>query len=125
MITSAVVHGPATTTAELLAFFLDDHVHCALIVDHGRLLAVVDRGDVAPAGDARVVRMGCLEGRVVGPDADLEQTRRSMLDARRRRIAVVTGDGTLAGLLCLKRTAAGFCSDSDVLARAEERRQHA
>ena len=123
MITCAVVHGPRTTPAELRAFFGSDHVHSALIVDRGRLLAVVDRGDLGSTGDARVVDMGRLEGRVVRPDADLEETRRSMLVARRRRLAVITGDGTLAGLLCLKRTAAGFCSDSDVQARADERRQ--
>jgi len=123
MITKATVHGPWTTAAELHAYFGDDHVHSALIVDQGRLVAVVDRGDLESADDAKAADIGCLEGRVVRPDADLEKTRLSMLDARRLRLAVVGGDGTLTGLLCLKRTGAGFCSDSDVQARAEERRQ--
>jgi hypothetical protein len=38
-----------------------------------------------------------------------------------RRLAVVDGTGRLVGLLCLKRTLDGFCSDADVRARAVER----
>ena len=37
-----------------------------------------------------------------------------------RRLAVVDDDGDLLGLLCLKRTLDGFCSDADVRARALE-----
>lgn len=38
-----------------------------------------------------------------------------------RRLAVVDEAGRLEGLLCLKRTATGFCSDRDVASRARER----
>ena len=36
----------------------------------------------------------------------------------RRRVAVINNDGRLLGLLCLKASQAGFCSDQDVRARA-------
>jgi hypothetical protein len=36
----------------------------------------------------------------------------------RRRAAVVSDDGRLLGLLCLKASRAGFCSAQDVRARA-------
>jgi hypothetical protein len=36
----------------------------------------------------------------------------------RRRAAVTSADGRLLGLLCLKVSRAGFCSDQDVRARA-------
>jgi hypothetical protein len=36
----------------------------------------------------------------------------------RRRAAVTSADGRLLGLLCLKASRAGFCSDQDVRARA-------
>ena len=36
----------------------------------------------------------------------------------RRRAAVTSADGQLLGLLCLKASQAGFCSDQDVRARA-------
>jgi hypothetical protein len=37
-----------------------------------------------------------------------------------RRRAVIDADGRLLGLLCLKSRLTGFCSDSDVAARAAE-----
>jgi len=40
----------------------------------------------------------------------------------RRRLAVVDDGGVLVGLLCLKRTGRGFCSDLDVASRAASRR---
>jgi hypothetical protein len=36
----------------------------------------------------------------------------------RRRAAVTSAGGLLLGLLCLKASRAGFCSDQDVRARA-------
>jgi hypothetical protein len=36
----------------------------------------------------------------------------------RRRAAVTSADGRLLGLLCLKVSQTGFCSDQDVRARA-------
>lgn len=111
-------HGPGTTVADLRGFFADEHVHCALIVDGGRLVAVVERADLtgAPA-TATAADRGRLGDRVVVPDTGLEATRVAMLARGQRRLAVVDGRGRLLGLLCLKRTGLGFCTDADVRAR--------
>ncbi len=110
------------TVAAARALFGDDHVHCLLVVEDGRLLAVVERHDLEGA-DPRLPAWptGRLSGRVVRPGADLETTRQAMLAEPRRRLAVVGDGGELLGLLCLKRTGSGFCSDADVRARAAER----
>ena len=50
--------------------------------------------------------------------ASLAEVRRAMNTAGRRRAAVTSADGRLLGLLCLKASQAGFCSDQDVRARA-------
>jgi cupin superfamily acireductone dioxygenase involved in methionine salvage len=69
MVTDVKVHDAGTTVREMRALFADEHVHAAVIVEDGRLLAVVDRA------------------------------------------------GKVYGLLCLKRTRSGFCSNRDVQAR--------
>lgn len=112
---------PATTVAQARARFADDHVHALLVVDGGRLLAVVERSDLAGAdADGRAVDAGRLAGRVVGPAADLAAVRARMHRARTRRLAVVDDEHRLLGLLCLKRSGRGFCSDDDVRARAAD-----
>ena len=50
--------------------------------------------------------------------ASVADVRRAMTTAGRRRAAVTSADGRLLGLLCLKASRAGFCSDQDVRARA-------
>jgi hypothetical protein len=40
-----------------------------------------------------------------------------MRQTGRRRLAVVDEDGTLLGLLCLKATGLGFCSDDAIAQR--------
>ena len=128
----AAVRKPKTaaadaTVAQIRDLFQDDHVHAALIVaDDGRLLSVVERPDLEPAPIATspARRAGRLEGRVANPDADLEHTWREMRSQGRRRLALVDDAGLLLGLLCLKRTGLGFCTDDDVCARqgSEDRR---
>ncbi|MCF7551033.1 CBS domain-containing protein [Pseudonocardia sp. WMMC193] len=110
--------GPATTVGQARAAFADDHVHALLVVEDGTLLAVVERADLPgrPAG-APVRHIGGLAGRTVRPDADLFAVRDALRAAGRRRLAVVDGCGRLLGLLCLKRSGAGFCSDAGVRAR--------
>jgi predicted transcriptional regulator len=123
MIRSPKLLGPATTIAQVREFFGDDHVHTALLVDRGRLLAVVEPFDLTgspPAGNPAVT-VGRLRGRVTRPDADLATTWKAMTALGRRRLAVVDSHGNLLGLLCLKRSGLGFCSDADVRARAEGR----
>jgi hypothetical protein len=43
-----------------------------------------------------------------------------MTTTGQRRTAVISADGRLLGLLCLKARGTGFCSDGDVRARALE-----
>lgn len=115
-------HPPAVTVGELADFFRDDHVHAALIVDPaGHLAAVVERGDITEcAPDALAAEFGRLDARTVLAGASLGEARLGMIAAKRRRAAVVSADGRLLGLLCLKASRAGFCSDQDVLDRSRE-----
>lgn len=53
--------------------------------------------------------------------ASVADVRQKMIATGRRRVAVTSADGRLLGLLCLKASRAGFCSDADVRARALDR----
>ncbi|WP_229052357.1 NTP transferase domain-containing protein [Aeromicrobium sp. Leaf350] len=109
---------PDADVAAARALFVDDHVHADLIVDTGVLTAVVLRSDLGSADDrARAADLGRLAGRTVEPSDDAELVRRRMVADGVRRLAVVGEDGRLLGLLCLKRTGLGFCSDAGVEAR--------
>jgi hypothetical protein len=121
MLTTPARHPLSATVGEIRDFFRDDHVHAALIVNPaGYLEAVVERDDIAEyqALDAAAAPLGRLAGRTVLPGASLAEVRRAMTAAGRRRAAVTSADGQLLGLLCLKASRAGFCSDQDVRARA-------
>ena len=121
MLTDVKVHSARTTVREIRALFDDEHVHAAVIVEAGALLAVVDRADLDTADDgALALHLGRRSRRVIAPDADLARAKRLMLAGGRRRLAVVDRDGRLQGLLCLKRSRSGFCSDRDVRARSAE-----
>lgn len=122
MVRAPKVCGAETTVAQLREFFEDEHVHAALIVDGGELLTVVERpdlGGVPPTMPARLA--GRLRGRTIGPDTGLDDASRTMTARGGRRLAVIDDDSKLLGLLCLKRSGVGFCSDLDVEARAAER----
>lgn len=115
--------GPTTTVGDVHELFDDDHVHVALVVAGSALLAVVERPDISSTPRDLPARLaGRLHDRVVGPEADLDATWRAMTTGGRRRLAVIDEHHMLLGLLCLKRTGTGFCSDTDVQARATERR---
>ncbi|WP_166442309.1 CBS domain-containing protein [Nakamurella flava] len=115
--------GPWTTVAQARQLFAGGHVHALLVVDGDRLLSVVERGDLTDldpsAGPLPVRGFGSTTGRVVDPALPLDEAR-VLLGSHRRRLAVVDG-GRLVGLLCLKRSRTGFCTDDDVRARAIER----
>ncbi len=115
--------GVSATIAEVRAQFADDHVHMVLLVDEGRLAGTLTRADLGEAGDPDALALGAavLEGRTVTPDRLVDQIQACMIATSHRRLAVVEQDGRLLGLLCLKRTLDGFCSDSDVLSRAAAR----
>lgn len=117
-----------TTVCDAREMFRDDHVHALLVVTLGVLVTVVERSDIDAippmfADQTPIVWVGRKRGRTVAPDAELYTVWSWMRDAERRRLAVVDECGTLLGLLCLKRSGAGFCSDAGVQARADERRR--
>ena len=120
MVTDVKLHDARTTVREIRALFDDKHVHAAVIVADGRLLAVVDRSDLDTAADdnALAVHLGGRRRRIIEPGADLARVQQLMLTSGRRRLAVVDRAGKVHGLLCLKRTQAGFCSNRDVQARS-------
>jgi len=121
MLTTPARHPLSVTVGEIRDFFRDDHVHAALIVTSaGYLEAVVERDDIAGcrAPDVAAAPFGRLADRTVPPGASLADVRQAMTTTGRRRAAVTSADGRLLGLLCLKASQAGFCSDSDVRARA-------
>jgi CBS domain-containing protein len=121
MLTTPVRHPLSATVREIRDFFEDDHVHAALIVGPaGYLAAVVERGDIAHSQDldAAATPLGRLAGRTLLEDANLSAVQRSMNATGRRRAAVIRDDGKLVGLLCLKASRSGFCSEEDVRARA-------
>ena len=128
LVADAMLHHPKVwpadvTVDDLRKAFDDDHVHAALIVDGESLVAVVTRTDLAERrGTEPALRYGRLQQRVISPGADLSRVWARMTRERTRRLAVVDHDHTLLGLLCLKRSGRGFCSDADVAARAAERR---
>jgi hypothetical protein len=124
MLTTPVRHPLSVTVGEIRDFFRDDHVHAALIVSPaGYLEAVVERDDIADcqALDAAAAPLGRLADRTVPPGACLAELHRAMMAIGRRRAAVISADGRLLGLLCLKASQRGFCSDQDVRARALSR----
>jgi CBS domain-containing protein len=121
MLTTPARHRLSATVGEIRDFFRDDHVHAALIVGPaGHLEAVVERDDIRgrQAPDAAAAPLGRLAGRTVPAGASLADVHRTMTATGRRRAAVVSDDGRLLGLLCLKASRAGFCSAQDVRARA-------
>jgi hypothetical protein len=116
MVTAPAVHDPWTTVAQLRAFFRDDHVHMALIVDRAHLLGAVERGDLVPTLSSQTParEIARLHGRTIGREHLLSEALKTMMRDNRRRLAVISGDSTLLGLLCLKQSRRGFCSDADV-----------
>jgi hypothetical protein len=123
MLTIPAIHPLSATVREIRDFFRDDHVHAALIVSPtGHLEAVVERADISgcQALDAAAAPLGRLAGRTVPAGASLAEVHRAMTVSGRRRAAVTSADGRLLGLLCLKASQTGFCSDQDVRARARD-----
>lgn len=122
MVTAPWTHGATTSVAEARHAFTDAHVHMLLLTDGGVLQGTLMRDDLASATEpARpALDLAPLTGRTVSPERPVEEALALMRQQGTRRLAVVDGDRRLLGLLCLKRTLDGFCSDADVRARALE-----
>jgi CBS domain-containing protein len=119
MVRRLTVHGASATVRELRTFFDDDHVHMALLVDRGRLIGTVERDDLPLASnpELRAAAIARLGGRTISADAAASEALETMKRTGRRRLAVTSRDGTLLGLLCLKASGLGFCSEADVASR--------
>jgi CBS domain-containing protein len=122
MVTQPWTHGTATTVAQAHEAFTDSHVHMLLLTDGDELRGTLVRDDLAGDLDpeAPALDAATLRGRTVRAGQDLEEALQAMRHRGTRRLAVVADDGRLLGLLCLKRTLDGFCSDDDVRSRALE-----
>jgi hypothetical protein len=126
MITCPKTHGLNAGLEEIRAFLEDDHVHVALVVaEDGRLVTTIERSDLPAPSSAPVslAELGTLVGRITGPTQDLDAATAVLLSQGRRRLAVVDDSGLMLGLLCLKKSGTGYCSDENVRERADEARQ--
>ncbi|MCP2242334.1 CBS domain-containing protein [Lentzea aerocolonigenes] len=105
------------------ACFTDDHVHLLLLTESGRLIGTLVRTDLREDLDDAELALphSRMSGRTIPADMPAEQARELLVTSGQRRRAVIDDNGTLLGLLCLKRRLTGFCSDADVAARAAER----
>jgi hypothetical protein len=122
MLTCPVEHHASVTVGELRAFFRDHHVHIALLLDDGVLVAAVEPADLQGAHDGTpALPLGRLDGRAVSPDMPLVKASALMRAGGIRRLAVTVEGDVLVGLLCLKRHRNGFCSNNDVAERIAER----
>ena len=124
MLHAPEVIAPTATVADLRAFFDDDHVHAALVVDAtGRLLTVVERCDLqGHAPDRVAAAVGRLSDRTLTAETDLPEAWLLMRRSGRRRLAVVEPrTELLLGLLCLERSGLGFCTDAGVAERRAAR----
>jgi CBS domain-containing protein len=121
MVTRPKVHPSSATVGELRTLFADEHVHVALLVEEGELVGTIERSDLAAAraDDAPASELASTEGRTIDAHAPLSEALTAMRLGGRRRLAVTNADGELLGLLCLKASGRGFCSDEDVAARGQ------
>ena len=120
MIRAPKVLDEAASAADAKSLLVDDHTHLVLVVDrHGTLVTTIERADLGhsleDATPARV--LGRVVGRTVSPATSVRDALAVMEGSHRRRLAVVDEAGKLLGLLCLKRSGNGFCSDADVRSR--------
>ena len=93
-----------------------------LMTEGGVLLGTVVRADLPRTAEGqRRVAVGGTPGRTVLPELHVGAVHDPMTGLAQRRVAVVDHEGTLLGLMCLKRRRTGFCSDDDVASRAQSR----
>lgn len=120
MVRVPVLHAPGLTVGEARTALSDPHRHLLLLVRGGSLVGTISRDDLLHAEDAAApaLDLATLSGRTVPPGACLAGTLRWMRTTSTRRLAVVDSGGDLLGLLCLKASGAGFCSDEGIRSRA-------
>jgi CBS domain-containing protein len=109
---------------EVRAALTNDHVHMVLMTEGDALVGTVVRADLprTAEGGSPALPWSTLPGRTVLPEARVGAVHDLMAELAQRRVAVVDHEGTLLGLMCLKRRRTGFCSDDDAASRAQSRR---
>ena len=113
------------TVDEARVALTNDHVHMVLLSQGSTLVGTLVRVDLPPPiqgsdqGSGPALPWSTLRNRTVPPATSADAARELLIDRGLRRLAVVDHDGTLLGLMCLKRTRTGFCSDEDVASRAQ------
>jgi CBS domain-containing protein len=124
MVTRPKTVPDTASITQVRAVFDDDHVVMVLLTDgdalRGTLLREDLPSDVSPTAPA--LPFAQTTGRTVTTSETADAVLRRLLDSGQRRLAVVTPDGRLRGLVCLKRRRTGFCTDEGVAARAGDRR---
>jgi CBS domain-containing protein len=118
---------PRASVEEVRAALANDHVHMVLLTEGGSLVGTLVGTDLPPQAPAAVPALSWsrLLDRTVPPDAPADTVQALLVERGLRRMAVVDHEGTLLGLMCLKRSRTGFCSDDDVASRAESRQAEA
>lgn len=114
MLRRPTIHPPDTTvSAAREAFAASPKLHLLLLVHDGRLVGTLDRDDLATSVDpgTGALASASLDGRTGAP---AERHRADMVASGVRRLAVIDGDLRLLGLLCLKASGSGFCTDEGV-----------
>lgn len=98
----------------------NEHVHMVLLIRGETLVGTLLRTDLPPQGTVGpAVLWSTLDERTVAPEETSASVRRTLVERGLRRAAVVDAEGTLLGLMCLKRHHRGFCSDADVASRGK------
>jgi CBS domain-containing protein len=96
---------PATQLAEAIDTMVDNDIGSLVVMERGRLTGMLTfrevlralRGGVAP-GDRRVADVMAQDPTTVGPDVEVDDLRRIMLETRVRYVPVMDGT-TLVGVL--------------------------
>ncbi|MGH3506167.1 MAG: CBS domain-containing protein [Nocardioidaceae bacterium] len=124
MLRHPTVHPADLTVREARsAFTASPKLRVLLLVRDDLLVSMVAREDLSGTEDpsAAAADLGTLRGTCVAADAPLGATFDAMVRSGRRRMAVVEPGGKLLGLLCLKRSQSGFCTDAGVAAMRRSR----
>jgi CBS domain-containing protein len=120
MIIIPKTHDVEISLADAEPAFADVHVHMLLLTRVGILHGTLVRDDLRSDLDRRrpALAIATLDDRTIRAERSLDEARRSMERLMMRRLAVTDDHDKLLGLLCLKQTRQGFCTEADVLARA-------
>jgi len=112
-----------STVQDARTMFESHKVHMLLVTDGQVLRGTILRRDLqsARSESEHVLAHSQLDGRTARPDEPLDEVHTRMLQLGLRRLAVVDRHNAVVGLLCLKASLRGFCSDAGVQARACER----